>query len=535
MQHTLLEYLYLIVIILALVVLANRLKIAYPIVLVLGGLVLSFTVEFSRVTIDPEVVFLVFLPPLLYEAAWQTSWKEFWKWRRVITSFAFPIVIITSTVIAFFSQSFIPGFTLALGFLLGGIISPPDAVSATTIMRQVNAPKSLVSIIEGESLLNDASSLIVFRFALVAVLTGQFSLEDATASFFLVILMGVAIGLLVGAVFYLIHRWLPLTPSIETVLTLITPYAMYYCAEHYHFSGVLAVVAGGLFLSSKRQKMLSYQSRMQGVNVWSNIVFVFNGFVFLLIGLQLPFIVQQLGDTSLQTAIWYGLIISGVLIVTRLACTFGAAMFTRLVSRLITVADPNPGWKSPLVAGWAGMRGVVSLAAALSIPLFIQPGEPFPQRNLILFITFVVILITLVLQGLTLPWLIRKMRLSAKADGLSEEEQNRVIHKHLSKATMEWLQQRHGVENSANPYLTNLYNKLKTDLTLYGHHEHSDATELSETMREFKSVYLEMLEEQRTWLTLMNRNADMDDELIRKHLSLIDIEEYKIREKYHFI
>ncbi|MGH7452162.1 MAG: cation:proton antiporter, partial [bacterium] len=259
MQNLFVEYVYLILIILALVMLANKLRLAYPIVLVLGGLVLSFTSAFSHVTIDPELVFFVFLPPLLYEAAWQISWKEFWKWRRVITSFAFPIVIITSSVIAFVSSELIPGFTLALGFLLGGIISPPDAISATTIMRQVKVPKSLVSIAEGESLLNDASSLIVFRFALAAVITGQFHFQAAATGFVLVVFMGIFVGLLVGIIFYAIHRWLPTTTSIEIVLTLVTPYCMYYFAEHFHFSGVLAVVSGGLFLSSKRQSVLTYQ------------------------------------------------------------------------------------------------------------------------------------------------------------------------------------------------------------------------------------------------------------------------------------
>src|SRR5215208_1302818 len=198
MQSFFIQYIYLILIILALVMIANKLRLAYPIVLVLGGLALSFTAQFSNITIDPELVFFIFLPPLLYEAAWLTSWKEFWKWRRVITSFAFPIVIITSCVIAFVSSMIIPGFTLALGFLLGGIISPPDAVSATTIMRQVKVPRSLLSIIEGESLLNDASSLIVFRFALAAVITGQFHFGEAAISFLLVIAMGTVIGILVG-------------------------------------------------------------------------------------------------------------------------------------------------------------------------------------------------------------------------------------------------------------------------------------------------------------------------------------------------
>src|SRR4051812_35136517 len=267
MQTTFIQYIFLILIILALVMLANKVKIAYPIILVLGGLLLSLTSVFSNVTIDPELVFFIFLPPLLYEAAWQISWKEFWRWRRVIMSFAFPIVIITSCVIALVSSALIPGFTLGLGFLLGGIISPPDAISATTIMRNVKVPKSHVSIIEGESLLNDASSLIVFRFALAAVITGNFNFGEAATSFLLVIVMGILIGLLIALIFYAIHRWLPTTTNIEIVLSLITPYCMYYAAEHFHFSGVLAVVSGGLLLSNKRQSMLSYRGRIEGVNV----------------------------------------------------------------------------------------------------------------------------------------------------------------------------------------------------------------------------------------------------------------------------
>src|SRR3954470_13466715 len=197
MQSQYIQFVYLILIILALVMLANKLRLPYPIVLVLGGLIISMTSWFSAITIEPDLIFLIFLPPLLYEAAWATSWKEFWKWRRVITSFAFPIVIFTSCVIAFVSSKLIPGFTLALGFLLGGIISPPDAISATTIMRQVKVPKSILAVIEGESLLNDASSLIVFRFALAAVITGQFHFHEAAINFFLVIVMGTLIGLFV--------------------------------------------------------------------------------------------------------------------------------------------------------------------------------------------------------------------------------------------------------------------------------------------------------------------------------------------------
>ena len=531
MQGLFIQYIFLIMIILALVMIANRLRVAYPIVLVLGGLLLSVTSAFSRITIDPEYVFFIFLPPLLYEAAWQVSWKEFWKWRRVITSFAFPIVIITSCVIAFASQTLIPGFTWALGFLLGGIISPPDAVSATTIMRQVKVPKSLMSIIAGESLLNDASSLIVFRFAVVAVATSQFDFGKAATSFFVVIVMGSLIGLAIGAIFYAIHRLMPTTANVETVLTLLTPYCMYYAAEHFNFSGVLAVVSGGLLLSSKRQIMLDFQSRMEAINVWTNVVFVMNGLVFMLIGLQLPSIISQLGETSLTNAIWYGVVISLILIFTRLACTFGAAIFTRIMSNFITVADANPGWKEPLISGWAGMRGVVSLAAALSVPLIVSGGQPFPYRNLILFITFIVILFTLVLQGLTLPWLIHKVKLEDKFSNMPEQQQETGIQKKLAQVSLTFLQNKYGNGEIQNEHLDNLFTRLQLELKVHQQNFYSSEGQTEDSLTSYRRIYLELLEEQRKLLEGMNRRTEIDEELVRKYLSLIDLEEFKIREK----
>jgi Na+/H+ antiporter len=529
MQSLFIQYVYLILIILALVMLADKLRLAYPIVLVLGGLILSLTAVFSGVAIDPELVFLIFLPPLLYEAAWATSWKQFWKWKRVIASFAFPIVIITSCVIAFVSRALIPGFTLALGFLLGGIISPPDAVSATTIMRGVKVPKTLSSIIEGESLLNDASSLIVYRFALVAVITGQFHFGEASASFFLVVIMGMLLGLLVALIFYALHRWLPTTTSIDIVLSIVTPYCMYYAAEHFHFSGVLAVVSGGLFLSSKRQNMLNYRSRIEAVNVWTNLVFVLNGLVFLLIGLQLPAITQQLGEISVSTAIWYGLAISFVLIITRLLCTFGASVFTTFMSNFITVAEARPGWKGPLIIGWAGMRGVVSLAAALSIPLVINQGQPFPYRNLILFITFIVILVTLVFQGLTLPWLIRRVKLEDKYQVIPEEEQEIVIQKKMSKASLQTLQEKYDKEREENDYLKHLAARLQIDVDFFERDVEDVKSTSNNGLRSYQHIYLDLLEQQRTLLNKMNALSEFDEELIRKYLLLIDLEELKVR------
>ncbi len=530
MQDNFIQFIYLILIILVLVMLANRLKLAYPIILVLGGLALSVLNVFSNITIDPDLIFFIFLPPLLYEAAWQVSWKQFWKYRRVITSFAFPIVILTSCIVALASNALIPGFTLALGFLLGGIVSPPDAISATTIMRQVKAPKTLVSVAEGESLLNDASSLIVFRFALAAVITGQFDFQEATLDFFLVIIMGTLIGIAIGFLVYLIHHYLIRSTSIEIVLTLVTPYIMYYFAEHFHFSGVLAVVSGGLFLSSKRQTMLTYKSRLQGVNVWTNLSFVMNGLIFLLIGLQLPSIAQQLGETSITMAIWYGLAISLVLIVTRLLCTLGASLFTRFISRFIRVADRNPGWKGPIVLGWGGMRGVVSLAMALSIPLFIN-GQPFPNRNLVLFITFIVILVTLVFQGLTLPWVIRKLKLEDQPGTIPEQEQELIIQKKIAKATLQLLEEKYDDERKQNEHLNNLFARMQLDMNFFRQDIRDIVNTPDNNVASFRRIYLELLERQREILKEMNLRDEFDEDLIRKYLALIDMDEFRIREK----
>jgi Na+/H+ antiporter len=534
MQSLFLEFIYLIFIIVALVMLAQKLRLAYPIVLVVGGLLLSFTGAFTNIAINPEVVFLIFLPPLLYEGAWQVSWKQFWKWRRVITSFAFPIVILTSCIVALVSHWLIPGFTLALGFLLGGIVSPPDAISATAIMRQVKVPKMLVSVLEGESLLNDASSLIVFRFALAAVLTGQFALREAAGSFLLVIVLGTLIGLVVGLAFYGIQRWLPTTPSIDTVLSLVTPYCMYYAAEHFHYSGVLAVVSGGLLLSSKRNTLLTYRSRIEGVNVWTVLSFVLNGFIFLLIGLQLPTITRQLGATGLPQAIGYGLLVSLTLIVARLGMSFGANAFTRMAGRFITVADPHPSWKLPLISGWAGMRGVVSLASALSIPLLTQQGQPFPYRDLILFITFIVILVTLVFQGLTLPWLIRKVGmadLEEKYTTIPEAQQELLIQQKLAQQALRYVEEEQPQDAPLNDYLHNLHTRLQLDTQFFAQALNAPGHASTDTLQRYQNIYLGVLEQQRTLLIDMNQRADFDEEIIRKYLAILDLEEYKLREK----
>jgi len=255
-----------------------------------------------------------------------------------------------------------------------------------------------------------------------------------------------------------------------------------------------------------------------------------NGLIFLLIGLQLPSIVQQLGNISLVTAIWYGLAISVVLIIARLLCTFGASVFTRFIGRYITVADRNPGFKGPIILGWAGMRGVVSLAMALSIPLLIG-GQAFPHRNLILFITFIVILVTLVFQGLTLPWIIRKVNLEAGSDTIPENEQEMIIQKKIAKVSLQLLEEKYQEDRKQNEHLDNLFTKLQLDVNFFQQDLKELANSAGNSKSDFQQIYLELLERQRELLSDMNRRSEFDEDLIRKYLTLIDLEEFKIREK----
>jgi CPA1 family monovalent cation:H+ antiporter len=325
-------------------------------------------------------------------------------------------------------------------------------------------------------------------------------------------------------IYYTILRWLPTNPNMDIVLTITAPYIMYIVAEAFHFSGVLSVVSGGLFLSIRSQTILSYRSRLRGSNVWSTIGFVLNGLVFMLIGLQLPMIVGQLEEVSLGTAIGYGLLISLVLIVTRIASTLGSSVFTMFISRYITTADSNPGWKGPLIFGWAGMRGVVSLAAALSIPVTLNNGTPFPHRNLILFITFTVILVTLVVQGLTLPWVIKWINMDDPDKYRPADEQHLHLKKKLAMQGIRFLQSQYPEKLETSPALQQLKIRFERDQTMLDPDVRSDHDE-------FSRIYLELLNHQRYFLHQINKKDGVDDSVIRRYEELLDLEEEKIRHR----
>ncbi|MCT2562006.1 Na+/H+ antiporter [Chryseobacterium herbae] len=535
MHEHLLLILGLLLVVMLLVMLAQRIKIAYPIFLVLAGLGISFIPGVPVLKLDPEIIFLIFLPPLLYEAAWYTSWNDFWKWKRTISLMAFGLVFLTSIVVAFAAQSIIPGFTLALGFLLGGIVSPPDAVAATTVLKGLKVPKRTIAMLEGESLINDASSLIVFRFALAAVMTGIFSMQEATGQFFLVAGMGVLVGIVGAHIFYAIHRFLPTTPAIDAALTVMTPYILFLGAEHFHFSGVMAVVSGGLFMSFRAHEIFKTgTTRINMKGVWNTMIFVMNALVFVLIGLELPDIINGLGETSLMEGIKYGLIISLIVIVVRLLWIYPVAHIPRWVSKKVR-QDPSPGWKNPLIIGWAGMRGVVSLATALSIPVMMNDQAEFPLRNLIIFITFVVIFVTLVFQGLTLPLIIKLTKIGEIDPILPSHEQQTGIQIRLDHLAVDRLNEKYEKSLTGNSLVGNLKENLQNDIKLHESHLSSleMCTNRQNDLKEYHEIMLDIFAIQRKELFRLKREKLFSDDEIRKAESQLDLNELKITGNTH--
>jgi len=525
-MHSLFPFLLaMVAVIVVLNMFAAKLRVAYPILLVLGGLVISFIPGLPVIRIDPDLIFFIFLPPLLFDAAWSISFKEMKKWWRIIGSFAFLVVFFTALSVALITNHFIPGFTIALGFLLGGIVSPPDAVSTGAITKFVKIPKSTSTILEGESLMNDASSLIIFRFALVVVGTGQFVWQDATLSFFWMVIGGVGIGLLLGWLFVQAHKLLPTDAPSDIALTIIEPYLMYWIAEQLHSSGVLAVVAGGLFMSARRLKFLNSTSRIHAYSVWESLIFILNGVVFLIIGLQLPEIMEGLQEDHipLKTAIGYGVLVTGILIAARMISSYAALVATYIFRRSVMpdASSNSQRFFMPMLLGWTGMRGVVSLAAALAIPVTLSNGTPFPHRNLILFITFVVILLTLVVQGLTLPYFIKRTKYFENIFAEESEESTKFkIKKDLKQHVYQFLKSKYDNE---------LQDHAGLEMFLKHWEERTNATDDSWMNEKTKIIFVQMLEIQREYLSELNKDPKINEEIIRQQLYQIDLEEERLR------
>jgi monovalent cation/hydrogen antiporter len=411
----------LLVAVLLLMTLARRVLIPYPILLVLGGLALSFVPTVPVVPLDPDLVFLVFLPPVLWAAAYFTSLREFTANLRPILLLAVGLVVATTVAVAVVAHLVVPGMPWPVAFALGAIVSPPDAVAATAIARRLRIPNRLVTILEGESLVNDAAALVLYRVSVAAAMSGAFAFGPALGQFALATLGGIAAGLLVG----LIARWaLWFTEEslTEIAITLLAPYAAWVLAERVHVSGVLACVVGGLYVRRVFSSVVAPVTRIQARAVWDIMIFVLNGVIFILIGLQLGAIREAGLPSGLGPLLLQGALISATAIVVRLIWVPLATVIPRLVSPALRRRDPVPPWSHVFLVSWTGMRGIVSLAAALALPVTAGRGTAaFPFRDEVILLTFAVILSTLVIQGLSLTPLIRRLELG-EDDSLEVEE-----------------------------------------------------------------------------------------------------------------
>ena len=532
---------FIMVILISLTAIVNRKKFPFPILLVAAGLIIGFVPQLPNLALDPDIVFLIILPPLLYDAASKTSWHEFRTSIRPISTLAITLVFFTTVAVAITAHYFIPGFSWPLAFVLGAVVSPPDAVAASGIIKGLGLNKKVITILEGESLVNDASALIAYRYAVMAVTTGTFVFWKAGLQFLLVAGAGVLIGIAVGYLFVLAYKKITNNPVVETSLTLLAPFVSYLAAEEVHMSGVLAVVSTGLVISWRSPEVFSYQARIRIRGLWDTLIFLLHGFVFILIGLQLPSIIRGLGNYPFLQILGYGLLISLVTIVVRIIWVFaGVSSQTFFQKRKKTTDDLSANdnqentWKNVLVVAWTGTRGVISLAAALALPLFLEDGTPFPKRNSIIFLSFVVIFVTLVVQGLSLPLLIRWLKIKPQDNTAAEEKE---LQLSLATSTLNYIDNELPVslENKSQEQLREKYelliNSLTKEVQLHKKAKQDDAKLRSAPPDDLTKAKLEISKFQRELLVKMHKEGEFSDAAIKRVERELDIDEMKLNLK----
>ena len=532
---------FIMAILISLTAIANKRKLPFPILLVAAGLIIGFIPQLPDLALDPDVVFVIILPPLLYDAASKTSWHEFRTSIRPISALAITLVFFTTVAVAVTAHYLIPGFTWPLAFVLGAVVSPPDAVAASGIIKGLGLNKKVITIIEGESLVNDASALIAYRYAVAAVTTGTFIFWKAGLQFLLVAGVGIIIGIVVGYLFVLAHKKIENNPVVETSLTLLSPFVSYLAAEQFHMSGVLAVVSTGLVISWRSPEVFSYQARMRSRVVWDTLVFLLHGFVFILIGLQLPSIIKDLGNYPFSEMLGYGLLISAVTIVVRIIWVFAGVSWQNFFPKkkktttdLPENADPDISWKNVLIVAWTGTRGVISLAAALALPLVLENGAAFPKRHSIIFFAFVVIFVTLVVQGLSLPLLIRWLKIKPQDNSIEEEKE---LQLYLATNTLNFIEQEFPIQldNKLQEQLKRKYEQQINDLTKEIR-RHKKAKRNDEKIKppppnDLINAQLEISKFKRELLVRIHKEGEFSDAAIKKVEREMDIDELKLNLK----
>jgi len=511
------------VLVAALAAVAKRFNTPYPIVLVIGGLILSLFPRGPHIELNPDIVFLVILPPLLFQAAFVTSWRDFRYNLASITGLAVGLVGFTVFGVAAAARFILPGFDWRMGLVLGAVVSTTDAVAATTISKRVGLPRRIVDVVEGESLVNDATGLLALEFAIALVVTGHTpSLAEGFARLLYLIFGSIGIGLLVGKVIKLFELKIDDAP-IEITISLVAPYVAYLAAESAHASGVLATVACGLYLGHKSSLYYSRGARLTGRAVWDTLTFVLNGFVFILIGFQLPYILAGIRQYSMHQLLILGLVFSAVVILLRLVWVYPGAWLSYFIRRHFLHQEqestPSPG--AIFIVGWNGMRGVVALAAAISLPEMLADGSEFPQRNVMIFLTFCVIFVTLVGQGLTLPALIRKLGM-AGTQGKDPEEAG--ARREMIEAAIAYLE--HAKEDCA-PVDVGVFDDMiraqRRRLNSLDQNEEADAGYRPIDYRRWREVSRQVRSLQRAAILNLRNHQKISDDLMRKLEYEIDL------------
>lgn len=515
----------------ALVMLANIFRVPYPIFLVVGGLALSIVPGVPKIALPPNLVLLIFLPPLLYAAAFFSSPRDLRANLRPIGSLAFGLVLLTTVTVAVVAHLAV-GLPWGAAFVLGAIISPTDPVAATAISERLGAPRRIVTILEGESLFNDGIALVLYSVAVSAVATGDFSIFDAGLKLAYYGAGGIIVGLLVGWVISRVRQWIE-DPLVEVTISLFTGYAAYISAEEIGVSGVLAVVAAGIYLGWYSPQMSTPRNRLQSSEVWQVLPFLLNSVLFILIGLQLPNIVGGIsGEYPTASSLLYAALVILVVIGTRALWAFPMAYLPRLLSKRVRERDSNPNWREVTVVAYTGMRGAISLAAALAIPLTIESGAPFPGRDLILFFTFSVILFTLVPQGLSLPSIIRLLGLSGdKGEEEREETEARLQAAEAALARIDELEDEDWVREDTAGRMRDLYEYRQRRFVARsaGQSEDGrDSEDYEERTMSFQRFRRELLGAERAALLQLRSQGRLSDEVRRRIEHDLDLEDARL-------
>lgn len=506
---------------------ANRFQIPHEIFLVIGSCIISLIPGSPFIQLQPTVVFQLFLPPILFYSAYFASWQDLKFNRRPILLLAFGLTIFTSFVVAGAAVLFIPGFTWLEGLLLGSIVSPTDASSAISIIKRIGAPRRLLTLLAGESLINDAAALILFRFTLSALIVGTFSVSGAIIQFFIMSIGGVALGLALGYIAVKLLQWIKAMQA-EVTISFITAFSCFLIAERLGLSGVIATVVCGLYFGLQIPSVGSSTTRVNAKSNWNTLIFIINGFIFTIIGLELPFILQHIKEYSVPTLIFYGAIISLVIIVTRIVWMFPAAYLPRLFFRKIVQRDPMPPWQFLVVLGWAGMRGIISLAAALSIPITLTSTGESLHRDLILFLTYCVIVATLLLPTFTLPLLLRSFKLKDDSDELLKEEVMTRIN--LIEKVMAHITKVAEKENIPCEIFNDFYKQIeRRRRTIESQLTETPYSTLSKEYYVIKRLALLATRKERNILLELRKMGKIHDDTFHLLLDEVDLEEVRIR------